>query len=155
MGVSNKHGFITLELAIALTITMIALLFLTNLSIYQTYDVKVVKDELLTLLHHARTNALVKDDRVVVCALINNKCANTWDTNTIGALNGNNVFAKINIHRSDYISWKSSLANTQKIIFRRDGSTQNEQGTLRIGCKNNLPCYKIVINYNGSIHYSL
>ena len=155
MVINRKYGFITLELSIALTLTMITLLFLTNLSIYQVYHVKVVKDQLLTLLHFARTKALVEDDTFVVCALIDNKCTDTWDTNTIGAINGNNIFAKINIHRSDYISWKSSLANTQKIIFRRDGSTQNEQGTLKIGCKNNLPCYKIVINYNGSIHYSL
>lgn len=142
----NKFGFITLELSVALIITSITLLAISNIKLSSDVKMSNTKTQILEILHQARTWALITGDSVTVCPTSDNKCNSNWHSNHIAAFSHNKQIAVIKPQQQNALSWHANLNNTQNIIFRPDGSTLGEQGTLRIG--NN---YKVVINFNGNI----
>lgn len=142
----NKFGFITLELSVALIITSIIILTMSNTKIISDVKVSNTKTQIIEILQQARTWALITGDKVIVCPMSKNKCSTNWHSTYIGAFSKNKQIAVIMPQQKNLLSWHANLNNTQNIIFRPDGRTQGEQGTLEIGNH-----YKVIINFNGNI----
>ena len=152
MNQNNKQsGFLMLEVCLSLALFIIVILTMYNSKIATNIRISNSRDNILSILQKARTYALSKQQKVLICTIDKNKkCSKNWNNGNIATIVNNKIINSIQLQQ-DIIKWKSSLNNSQQIEFNKHGATQGEQGTMFIGCKDKLPCYKIVINFAGNI----
>ncbi len=147
-----NNGFLTIEFSIVILLTALTITWLYPKGINDKLKVTSYKNRMLHIINQARLKAFLSNKTTIVCPInANNECIDDWRADKVACKQDNKTVFISSMPSIQYSSWKASLDNSQQIVFRPNGSTDGEQGRLTIGCKANLPCYGIIINFSGNV----
>jgi len=147
-----RYGFLTIELSVIILLTALTVTWLYPKGLSEKLKITSYKNRMIRTINQARLTAFLSNKPTIICPInANNECIDNWHADNVACKQGNKTIFISSMPSIQYSSWKASLNNSQQIVFRPNGSTDGEQGRLTIGCRDNLPCYGIIINFSGNV----
>ena len=155
----NFLGFTLIEIIITLAITSIlSLLLIPSISsaLYR-YELTSTANQLETLLHYARAEAIIRNDKVILCPVSESaECTQNWDSSLVVVKTGKGrLLRKVQLREHAIIDWRGFYRRNKIIFFPRIAQASSN-GVLKISHEQCQFCQAtITINRAGRVRKSI